>query len=192
MLIVTLVWCGTVIADRQKLNESLIRLHIVADSDEVKSQQLKIRVRDGIVESLRNSMAEFEDVEEARAYLREHLPDLESLANRILQEFGADLTAKVSLSRETFPKKSYDTFTLPAGVYEALRIVIGEGKGENWWCVVFPQFCLPTSSEEFQTAAVNAGFTDELTAALSDNEVAELRFLFLDALGWIENFFYRV
>lgn len=156
-LIVCLVWCGTVIADRQRLREELIRLHVVAASDSDEDQALKLRVRDAVVESLEDAMADLTDAEQAKAYLQENLPKIENLANQVLQEAGCTDTVQVSLAVEEFATRVYDTFTLPAGLYDSLRIIIGEGEGHNWWCVVFPSLCIPATSDGFEDTAAGAG-----------------------------------
>ena len=89
----------------------------------------------------------------------------------------------VTLGKEVFDTRYYDTFTLPAGVYEALRITIGEGQGKNWWCVVFPTLCVPATSDGFEDVAAGAGFPDALTSALEGESGYELRFFLLDLLG---------
>ena len=96
----------------------------------------------------------------------------------------------VTLCKEAFDTRYYDTFTLPAGIYEALRITIGEGEGHNWWCVAFPSLCLSATSEEFADKAAGAGFPDSLTGALDGEEKYEVRFFLLDALGELEKFLY--
>ena len=88
-----------------------------------------------------------------------------------------------TLDKEVFDTRYYDTFTLPAGVYEALRITIGEGEGKNWWCVGFPTLCLPATSEGFEDVAAGAGFPDTLTAALEGERGYRVRFILLDLLG---------
>ena len=92
---------------------------------------------------------------------------------------------------EEFATRYYDTFTLPAGIYEALRITIGEGEGQNWWCVVFPTLCVGATVEEFEETAHCAGFSDGLTGALTGEDGYEVRFFFLDALGKLENFLHK-
>ena len=186
-LIVCLVWCGTVIADRQRLREELIRLHVVAASDSDEDQALKLRVRDAVVESLEDAMADLTDAEQAKAYLQENLPKIENLANQVLQEAGCTDTVQVSLAAEEFATRVYDTFTLPAGLYDSLRIIIGEGEGHNWWCVVFPSLCIPATSDGFEDTAAGAGFPDSLTGALEGEDGYEVRFFLLDALGSFEN-----
>lgn len=190
-LLVCLVWVGTLIADRQRLREELIRLHVVANSDSEEDQSLKLRVRDAVVESLQQGMADVTDTEQAKAYLQENLPKIESLANQVLEDAGCTDTVQVSLMLEEFGTRVYDTFTLPAGIYESLRIVIGDGAGKNWWCVVFPSLCIPATSEGFEDTAAGAGFPDALTGALEGEEGYEVRFFLLDALGSLENFLHE-
>ena len=186
LLLVSLIWCGTVLADREQLNEGLIRLHVVANSDSGEDQRIKLQVRDAVVESLRGAMADVADVEQAKAYLQENLPKIQKVANETLGSLGCTETAVVSLCREAFDTRYYDTFSLPAGVYEALRITIGEGAGKNWWCVVFPTFCIPATTEGFHDVAAGAGFPDSLNSALPGEEGYEVRFFLLDALGELE------
>ncbi len=190
-LLAALVWCGTLLADRQKLNEDLIRLHVVANSDSEADQQIKLRVRDAVTESLQSAMSDVADVEQAKAYLQENLPKIQKIATETLRSLGCAEEAVVTLCREAFDTRYYDTFTLPAGVYEALRITIGAGEGKNWWCVVFPTFCVPATSEGFADVAAGAGFPDSLNDALMGEEDYEVRFFLLDALGKLENLFWQ-
>lgn len=189
VFLLALVWSGVVLADRQILNEELIRLHVVAHSDSREDQAVKLQVRDAVLAKLNREMGNAGDVKKARAYLMEHLGELEQAANETLKSLGSGETAKVSLTSERFPMREYDTFSLPAGVYQSLRIVIGDGCGQNWWCVVFPSLCLPATAEGFGEAAVEAGFSPGLASALSGKDGYELRFFLLDCLGELENFF---
>ena len=93
------------------------------------------------------------------------------------------------MCRETFDIRKYDTFTLPAGVYESLRVVIGEGEGHNWWCVAFPTLCTSATTEGFEMAAQTAGMDDTLSETLTGDY--QLRFYLLDALGRVENLFFH-
>lgn len=188
-LLAALVWVGTLIADRQRLSQELIRLHVVANSDSPQDQELKLRVRDAVTASLGKALADVQDVEAAKAYLQENLPKLQALANDVLERAGSTQRAVVKLCREGFPARDYDTFSLPAGIYESLRIVIGEGEGHNWWCVVFPGLCTPKTGEAFSDTAAAAGFPDALTGALTGEDGYELRFFLLDKLGELEKLF---
>ena len=187
LLIAAFFWCGTLISDRQRLNRELIRLHIVAASDGAEDQVRKLRVRDAVTQSLQSDLQKLTDAEQARAYLQEKLPDIQQVASRTLQSLGCQDSVRVSLCKEAFDTRVYDTFSLPSGVYQALRIVIGEGKGHNWWCVVFPGLCVPAASEGFADTAAGAGFPDGLNQALQGQQGYELRFGVLDALGKLEN-----
>lgn len=189
-LIAAIFWCGTLIADRNLLNEELIRLHIVANSDSEEDQNIKLRVRDVVVSSLSSAMQDIGDVEAAKTYLQDNLPKITKLVNGLLKEIGFDGEAVVTLCKEAFDTRYYDTFTLPAGVYDALRITIGEGEGKNWWCVVFPTLCVPATSEGFSDVAAVAGFSDALSGSLTGETGYEIRFYFLDVLGKLENFLY--
>lgn len=187
-LLAAFVWCGTVIADRQRLNEELIRLHVVANSDRVEDQELKLLVRDAIITSLRQGLADVRDTEQAKEYLQENLPKLQELANKTLDAAGSAQQAVVTLCREGFPTRQYNTFSLPAGIYEALRVTIGDGAGKNWWCVVFPSLCVPQTSQGFSDTAAGAGFPDALSGALTGEEPYQIRFYLLDKLGELEKF----
>ena len=189
LLIVCVVWIGMLIADRQKLRQELIRFHVVAASDAQEDQAVKLKVRDAVMEALGAELKNLTNMEQARIYLEENLPKIESVANHVLAQAGFSDTARVSLCVEEFTTRVYDTFTLPAGLYESLRIVIGEGDGQNWWCVVFPSLCLPATTDGFQEVACGAGFSDTLTQTLEGEH--EIRFFFLDALGNVENFLHR-
>ena len=190
LILAALVWCGTLFSDRKQLNEELIRLHVVANSDSEEDQTIKLQVRDAVIESLRADLGKIADVEEAKAYLQENLPKIRETANRALEAAGVDGDAVVTLCREAFDTRYYDTFTLPAGVYESLRIVIGQGAGHNWWCVAFPSLCVPATTEAFEDAAVEAGFSETLSNTLTGEEY-EVSFFLLDALGKLENIFFE-
>lgn len=192
LLLAALVWFGTVLADRQTLNNDLIRLHVVAASDSAEDQQVKLQVRDALVEHLQTAMQSLPDARRAKAYLQERLSELETLANGVLAAAGVADRAKVTLTKEAFSTRDYDTFSLPAGVYESLRVTIGEGEGKNWWCVVFPSLCLPAAGEGFADAAAGAGFDASLTGALRQEDGYAIRFFFLDCLGWLQNLVYGI
>ena len=191
LLLAAFVWGGALIADRKQLREELIRLHVVAASDRTEDQALKLQVRDAVTESLQTDLQNLTDKDAAKAYLQENLPKIEALANRVLRELGCGDVARVSLAVEEFSHRVYDTFTLPAGVYDTLRITIGEGAGKNWWCVVFPGLCMGATAEEFDEIAAGAGFSPELTAALEGKEGYEIRFYILELLGRLENLLHR-
>lgn len=182
---------GTIVQDKQNLSNNLIRLHVVADSDSAEDQKVKLQVRDAITEKLNSVMDDFQDVESAKAYLQETLPELEKIANDVLKSLGNSCRAVVTFAKEAFPTREYDTFSLPAGVYESLRVTIGSGEGKNWWCVVFPSLCISATTDGFEDTAVGAGFSDQLSGTLSGKPKYQVRFFLLDCFGWIENWIYQ-
>ena len=187
VFVLVLLAVFSLIRDRQTLNRDLVRLHVVGASDSADDQAVKLRVRDAVLECVA-SLGEPQTAREAKALLEENLPAICEAANRALD--GLD-TATVTLCREVFPIREYDSFTLPSGVYESLRVKIGEAQGRNWWCVVFPTLCIPAVGENFDSVAAGAGFSETLTEAITAPET-EVSFFFLDLLGKAESFLFSV
>lgn len=180
---------GTLAVDWSNMKTEMVRLHVVGASDSEADQGIKLQVRDAVLEHLKTEMADVQDAEEAKVWISAHLPSIEETANRALAAAGSGDTAVASLRMEEFPVRVYDTFSLPAGVYDALRITIGAGQGRNWWCVVFPSLCVPETAAGFVDVAAGAGFSDDLTNTLTEDY--QVRFLLLDWLGQVENFFHQ-
>ena len=191
LLIAGLLWIGSLIVDRVILNDEVIRLHVVANSDAQEDQDIKLQVRDAVIDYLGELLANVTSVEEAKAYIQESLPKIQKVANEVLIRCGVEPDAVVTFCKETFGTRLYDTFRLPAGLYEALRITIGEGEGQNWWCVAFPTLCVPATSEGFEDVAAGAGFPERLSDALQEQESCSIRFFLLDCMGRLENFFHK-
>lgn len=142
-LLVAVGWFGTAYYQYEKTvfaDNGLIRLHIVANSDDIFDQQVKLLIRDAIIEEMGETLGNVESPEEAERTVRENLPRIEAIANGILNQY-TNYTAKAELGEFQFPTRSYGEFALPAGEYTALRVVLGEGEGKNWWCVLFPPLC---------------------------------------------------
>ena len=171
-----------IVTDSQALRENFLRLHVVGASDSKEDQDVKLLVRDAVLASLEEGLDDLTDPAAAYDYVARMLPKVKEAADRCLQEAGFSDTVAVSLTEEAFPTRDYDTFSLPAGVYQALRVVIGEGEGKNWWCVVFPQLCV---GEDFVETASVAGLSPELTGTLEGEY--ELRFWLLEKLGEMKN-----
>ena len=189
-LLVCLILIGMLIADKQSLRENLIRLHVVADSNSICDQTAKLQVRDAVIQTIQQDLQQTGSVQEAKEYLLSRLDELEQAANKTLREAGSFDTATVTLCEEEFPTRQYDTFTLPAGVYESLRVTIGSGQGQNWWCVVFPSLCVGAASKDVRDTAASAGFGDTLSSTIIGEDGYEISFFFLDCLGKLENFFH--
>ena len=189
MLLLGLVSVYSVYKDRKTLNDQIIRLHVVADTDDPVDQEVKLQVRDEILRLVDKIKEGAASKEEALTRLREQLPELQKAANGVLQQLGKHYEAVVTLQEEAFPTRFYDTFSLPAGVYDSLRVTIGSGEGKNWWCVVFPDLCVPAASAEVEDTAVEAGFSDTLSKTLTCHEGYEVRFWLLDFFGKLQNYF---
>ncbi len=186
-IITAICWAVLLVRDRQQLNENLIRFHVVANSDSEADQSIKLQVRDAVLKSIQKDLKAIRDIDLAKQYLTENLPKIQSIANTTLSNLGLEQQAVVSFCKEAFDVRHYDTFSLPAGVYDSLRIVIGEGKGRNWWCVAFPVLCLPATTEEFEAVAVDSGLTESLADTISDRNHHQIRFFLLEQLGNLQN-----
>lgn len=170
-------------AEQRALADKLVRLHVVANSDSETDQAVKLQVRDAVLAETRRLLADETDPIPA---LRAGLPAIEAAANRTLAGAGSTGRAAVSLGPELFPTRDYETFSLPAGRYTALRVTIGEGQGHNWWCVVYPALCLSASAGELEAAAQAAGLSDgEIALITGESGGYELKF---KALEWLEQF----
>lgn len=188
-VLVGAAWLGGLLADAHALRRELLRLHVVANSDSQSDQAVKLRVRDAVLESLEAGLEQVTDPQQAISYVREQIPKLTARCNQVLAQAGLEETVQISLEEEAFPLRQYDTFCLPSGVYQALRVVIGRGEGHNWWCVVFPALCAGATREAFAQMAQLQGMEPGLVSSLTGEY--ELRFWLLDQLGKLENFFHR-
>lgn len=124
--------------------DHLLRLHVVADSDSPAAQAIKLEVRDAVLELTQRLLARCTDADEAWDTLTAHLTDVWNASSARLAELGCDLSLSVQAGVFAFPDRDYGSVTLPAGDYRALRVIIGSGQGQNWWCVLYPNLCLPT------------------------------------------------
>ena len=189
-LIAAVIWCAYLLQERKNLTDSLIRFHVVANSDSDSDQAVKLKVRDAVLASIQRDLASVADISAARAYLSENTQKIQMVVNATLRENGYPEHSSVRLCKERFDTRHYDTFSLPAGIYESLRIIIGEGNGRNWWCVTFPSLCDPATSAEFEDTAVSSGFHKSMVKTLSGQKQYTVRFYLLDKLGELENIFW--
>ena len=133
---------------RAALEQEVIRLHILADSDSTADQTDKLLVRDAVLALAAEQLPYDADAEAVCAALRASLPEIQQTAERTLREAGCTDPVRVSLGRTAFPARSYGRYTLPAGDYRALRIEIGSAAGQNWWCVMYPSLCIPAAEAQ--------------------------------------------
>lgn len=127
--------------ETSSLAQQMIRFHVVANSDTAEDQLLKQKVRDEIIDYMEPLIKECESVDETRYVLKNSLSIIKQIAEQTVKDYGKKYDIYVAVDKANFPTKSYGDIVLPAGQYEACRIVIGHGKGENWWCVMYPPLC---------------------------------------------------
>ena len=166
LLVATLM--GTYLNREQgALADSVIRLHVIAHSDSRADQELKYQVRDRILTEAAALYQPGDDLRQVRKNMEDNLDLLAQAGREVVEEQGYDYPVSARLERTWFPTKKYTDFALPAGNYTALRIVVGEGKGENWWCVAFPPLCLGSVSETVEEAAAAGNFTPEQVSLIT-------------------------
>ena len=156
----------TYIGDSQNQYEGIVRLHVLANSDTVEDQALKLKVRDAVIEYM-EKQDDLNSAGEAREYLSENLNRLEKIAEGVIASEGYDYSARADMGVRYIPEKAYGGNTFPAGNYEALNITIGRGEGENWWCVLFPPLCLLEEGTATDDEVVSG---DEASEGNNDDE----------------------
>ena len=176
-LCVTLLLGTWAQAKQTEISDSLVRLHVIAASDEEAEQALKLRVRDAVLAYLAPKLEDAPDRDAAKELLGADLDGIREAAESAAE--GRAVT--VTLSRERYPLRQYEGFALPAGEYESLRVVLGEGEGHNWWCVVFPPLCLSAAEGEKLQSVMGR----EDYGILTEEEGYVLRFRILELWGEI-------
>lgn len=176
--------------EQNKLSDSVLRLHVLANSDGRADQELKLKVRDRVLQEAEAILPKNVSQSAAEQILGENLQRLAQAGVQVVEEEGFDYPVSAALEQIWFPTKEYDDFSLPCGQYRALRIVIGEGKGQNWWCVVFPPLCLSSASEQTIETALEYGLTDRQVALLTaESDGYVIKFKALEWLGKLKNLF---
>ena len=159
-LCAAMLWGAWSMQRQDALAQKMIRLHVIANSDSEADQALKLEVRDKVLDFTTTVLQRSADMEDAQVRLREELTRIETIARREIAAQGYDYPVTAQLASAEFPLKEYDGSSLPAGEYMALRLVIGEGEGRNWWCVVYPPLCTAAAADMPQTA-IQAGLTGD-------------------------------
>lgn len=165
--------------------DKLIRFHVIANSDSDKDQKLKLKVRDEVISYLQPKLENSNSIEESEKIIKNEYKTLENISKKVISKNGYNYIVKVGLEYSNFPAKQYSSVVLPAGKYKALRIIIGEGKGKNWWCVMFPPLCFVDDQngiiDEKTDKKLKEVLTEEeydLIMAKNKSEVKNLEFKF--------------
>lgn len=175
-LLFAVAWGAFSLHSQQELSDKVVRLHILANSDSDADQQLKLEVRDKVLARASELLQDTGDRGEAEKLLRKDLPNLQTIAEQEIHAEGYDYPVTAELKETAFPTKEYDGFTLPAGEYLALRIIIGEGEGHNWWCVLFPPLCTQETTDVASTAMAAGLSEDDIRLITEENNGYVLKF----------------
>ena len=183
-VLAAVVMCSFSISAQDSVSHKLIRLHVKANSDEPYDQELKLKVRDAVISEIEDKVKD-KDLPSVRDELIAMLPEIEKTAQEVIKENKAGYSAKVTFTNQFFPTRKYDNFALPAGNYETLYIELGEGAGQNWWCVVFPPLCLAASEgEEIEKAAEVGGFSKgDVSFITEENSGYKIKFKIAEIYG---------
>lgn len=128
-------------ASQSDIASKLIRFHVIANSDDKIDQELKLKVRDSVLKYISPKLVNCKNIEQSRKIIKSEDKNIKKIAEKVIDKNGFKYIVATVLSQENFPVKTYGNITLPQGKYEAYRIIIGNGSGQNWWCVMFPPLC---------------------------------------------------
>ena len=172
----------------EEIYEKVVRLHVLANSDDEEDQAVKLAVRDAILEVTVPLLQDCENKEEAVALLEKNRALLTETAQAVLQKEGFEDSVSIEMGLEDYPTRTYDSLCFPAGEYISMRVNIGEAEGENWWCCLFPPLCLGAATvkeQEAEDACISVGFTPTQYKIIteSDKPVYRARFKILELLG---------
>ncbi len=162
-----------------QVREDVLRLHVIANSDSEEDQNIKLLVRDRLLEVGADCFANAASRQQAADAVQQASDLLTTAANEVLKAHGMDYTASITVKEEYFETRTYDGVTLPAGVYLAVCAVLGEGQGKNWWCVMFPPLCLPAVTA---TESEYALFDDKNTAVIQAEDGYVIRFKIVELI----------
>ncbi len=144
-----------------KIAPSILRLHILAESDSRQDQQVKLEIRSLLLDYLREHLPADADKDDTILYLKHHRPYIEDAASQYLADCGFDYQATLTITNCYFPTRVYGNLLFPCGYYDAARITLGKGQGHNWWCVLYPRFCLVDEAMEQQETASNSSDSEK-------------------------------
>lgn len=164
-------------SDCSAIRESVLRLHILANSDSDEDQALKLKVRDRILEETGDLFENASDLENAESSAANSLELVRSIAEDEVRKQGYDYPVRAELCNMFFETRQYDDITMPAGRYDAVRITIGEAKGHNWWCVLYPPMCIPAAQPKQELGDV---LTEDGMEVVTSKPKYEVRFAFVE------------
>ena len=170
------------------LSDSVFRLHIIANSDSSADQELKLKVRDKIIEYMNTLTSNSSDKKDVISIVNNHLDSFKEIALNTIKENGYNYDVNIEIGNFHFPTKSYGDISFPAGNYDALKIEIGDAIGQNWWCVLFPAMCLPAAEKREGMPELDDVLTDEQMSAVEGNQY-EVKFKTVEIYESIKSWF---
>lgn len=189
-LLIALIICGVLNINAfsqqcESIRTKMLRMHVIANSNTQEDQELKLKVRDAVLTAGKEVFDGSVTSTEAKAKIEPHIEYLENVALKTIKSEGVDYNVQITVENEYFNTRTYDNkVTLPAGNYNAIKVIIGEGKGQNWWCVMFPPMCLPTSVAECEISDV---LTEDETEIVTETEKYKFRFKIVEIIEEIFN-----
>ena len=167
-------------AEDAEIYNKTVRLHVIANSDSAEDQALKLKVRDAILTQIAPLLEGTDNKEDAESILKDNIDFIQQTAQQTVYDEGFDNSVHIDFDREYYPRREYEAVTLPAGHYLSMQVKIGENKGKNWWCVLFPMLC--TTSAKPEDELTQAGFTLNQIRLITDSDSAryKIKFKFLE------------
>lgn len=162
-------------AKQSSLSSSLVRLHVIAVSDDEYEQSLKLRVRDGVLSYISPKLRDVKSAQQAQEIIKNELDGIKAAA----ESSAEGRSVEVTLSQEYYPTRNYEKFSLPAGKYQSLRVILGEGEGHNWWCVVFPPLCISAAEQEQAVESMS----EDVRGIVTEEDGYEYKFRILELWG---------
>ena len=190
-LVVLLMLSYLPIHGEAKVYDTVLRLHVLANSDSEEDQALKLKVRDGVLAVTAPLLEGATTRDEAEAIVRTHMSDIQAAAEAVVLENGSAQSVTVTLDLEDYPTRNYESCAFPAGEYLSLRVCLGEAEGQNWWCVLFPPLCISaaTAKDDAEDAFIQVGLSKEQYGIVTETQSAKyrVRFKILETVkGWFD------
>ena len=167
------------------IRDKMLRMHVIANSDSDADQELKLKVRDAVLTAGEEIFDGSVTAQEAEKKIQPHIDELKQTAINVIKSEGYDYDVQITVQKEYFNTRTYEnSVTLPAGYYTAVKVIIGEGEGHNWWCVMFPPMCLPAASGELDMSEF---LTEEETDIVENNGKYHLKFKIVEIFEGLLN-----
>ena len=178
------------------ISEAVFRLHVIANSDTSEDQSLKLKVRDSLIKYMNTICSNCNTKQEAISIAKKHQSEFQKIAEQTIQNNGYNYSVKINIDNFYFPTKNYGDISLPAGLYDALKVEIGSAKGQNWWCVMFPSLCFIDISsgviDDDSKENLEENLEQESYSIISENKKSDIKFKFKLIEFFAENDLFKI